>query len=205
MNRPVTVDLVRELSDQYGGERVVIRTEYHIQAFPKPNVCHNIWINAPGEFKWRLFGQRQVTSGGKNKLLAEIRNYDRQKTDLGEMQQATELSRKILAAGRDAIAAGVTYAVFCDAGVKGDKARISVVAILGDRVEAFSEPVVANNSHEAEIHAIEAALEHYPDETLPIFNDAQGAVQKVDRTRVRWISRDQNTSADRIANLRGGG
>jgi hypothetical protein len=196
--------LSQMLAEAFGKERVFVRTEYHIQVSAgQGKQPHDIWVTKFGQIKWRLSGSRQTGGGGPRKLIDKIGGHRHETTDLANMQAAVELSRSINLAGELASQNNIKSGVFVDAGFKSGRARISVVAILGESVDAIAEPIEAPDINAAELIAVERALNKYPDPSLIIYSDSKSCVVSLSNPRVKWIPRDRNRTADRIANLRG--
>lgn len=193
--------IVTLLAENFGQEKVAIRSVFHIQVVFAPKQLHDVWINRHGEVKWRLFGQQQTIQGSPKNLIKSIKRHIFENTSLGEMQVALALSKSIVDAGNLSQIVNSDHYVLCDAGFKLGKSRISVIAIMGGRVEAFSEPIEAQSCCEAECLAIREAMRRYPDMT--IYNDSQSSVNIIDNPKVIWIDRAITKAADIIANLRG--
>lgn len=193
--------LVEILSAEFGKESVLLHSEFHIQVVSGTKK-HDVWLNKFGELKWKLAHSRQTVSGSPDRLIRRIQDYEPTKTDFANMQAAQQLCNVISRVGRQASNKGIRNGIFCDAGFKDGKARISIVAILNDRVEAFSDNIEADAIHTAERNAIEIALSKYTDPTLPIYSDSQSVVKAFGTDRIRWIPRDENRPADSLANLR---
>ncbi len=201
--------LVRLLGDTFGKENVSVRSPHHIHV-RQQSALHNIWIDSLNVVKFKLADQ----AGGAHiacsprQLLQAIRGHDHDATDLVNMQRALELSELIDSAKAALPLCGVSSAVFVDAGIKSGQAQIGVVQVTiesdGEYVRAESRPSVATQSNEAEDAAIEYAVTWAAPELL-IFNDNRSSVDRARAkygNRIRWLPRNQNKVADRVANLR---
>jgi hypothetical protein len=203
-------ELVALLRDAFGKDHVLVRSPHHVQVRCETKL-HNIWIDAANLVKFKLADQagRAEVAGSSGQLLAAIRGHDHTETDLAQMRRALELSELIDSAKAAMPLSGLSRAVFVDAGIKDGQAQIGVVRVSleadGEHVRAESHPTRARNSNEAEQAAVEYALAWAgPDEV--IFCDNRSAVDRarnVHGARVRWLSRNHNKAADRLANLRG--
>jgi ribonuclease HI len=203
-------DLVRLLGERFGKDHVFVRSPYHIQVAQGPAV-HNIWIDSARLVKYRLADQAggaRIASSGKE-LLRAISGHDHDSSDLANMRKALELSELIDSAKSALPATGESLAVFVDAGFAGGRAQFGVVEVAvaadGEHVRAESHPCEAETSVAAEEAAIDYAVTWAAAETV-IFSDSKSAVERA-RTRhgqrIRWLPRQQNKVADRVANLRG--
>lgn len=196
--------LVEILATEFGKENILVHSEYHVQVVVSGTTKkHDVWLNRFGQLKWKLSHSRDVSSGSHDKMLHRMRRHDVKKTDFAEMQNAQQLSNAIARVSRLASENHIQRGIFCDAGFKDGRARISIIAVLGDEVEAFSHPMEATSIDVAERAAIDRALAKYNDDTLCIYSDSQSVVQSFGSPRIRWIPRGQNRDADRLANLRG--
>ena len=192
------------LAAEFGKENVLVHSEYHIQlAISGTTKKHDIWLTKFGQLKWKLCHPRDTASGSPEKMIRRFKDYSPQHTDLAEMHSARDLCTAISRVSALAAKNQIERGVFCDAGFKGGRARISVVAILGERVEAVGLPVEAKDINEAETAAINYALTHYLDADLVIYSDSQSVVNGLQNPRVKWIPRENNKPADSLANLRG--
>ena len=203
------VDLVRILGERFGKERVVVRSEYHLQVKEDDDV-HNIWLDAKNRVKYKLADHAgpAVEAVSLKVLLRALRAYDKEDTDLVNMREALELSQLIDQARAALPACEVPKAVFVDAGFKEGKARIGVVLVevddAGEHVSAEAHPCKADNINDAEAAAIDFALWWSAPE-IPIFSDSQSAVsryQGMHNDRIKWLPRKQNKIADSVANVR---
>jgi ribonuclease HI len=199
--------LVALLHDGFGKDSVFVRSPHHIQVRHKAKV-HNIWIDSAGVVKYKLADQagRAEIAKSSRGLFEAIQGHEDAKSDLTEMRRALELSELIDSA--KAALAGLSHGIFVDAGIKDGQAQIGVVRVSfetdGEHVRAESRPVFAANSTEAEQTAIEYAI-GWADPDEVIFCDNQVAVRRVSKThgnRIRWLPRQHNKAADRLANLR---
>lgn len=204
--------IITALAERVGRESIAIRSPYHVQFKTAPDTIHDLWFSGDGFLKWRLHGKRAVAIGYLQELFRDLDNYRSDKTDLSEMRGAIELAQSVREASRWIIGVSgglgvsgpIRNAIFCDAGFKNGKGRISVVAILEDVIDAHYEFVESNSSNEAEIQAIRWAKIRYAEIDCPIFSDSAVAVRHFrDCSRVQWISRKKNGAADRLANMRG--
>ncbi len=203
-------ELVALLRDTFGKENVLVRSPHHLQV-RRESKLHNIWIDSAHIVKYKLADQagRAEVAESPQSLLEAIRGHEHADTDLAEMRRALELSELIDSAKAAMPLSGLSRAVFVDAGIKGNHAQIGVVHVSlesdGEHVRAESHPVAAGNSTEAEQAAIQYALGWAGSGEI-IFCDNQSAVaraRKAHGDRIRWLPRDQNKVADRVANLRG--
>ena len=204
------IELVRSLCDTFGNDNVFVRSPHHIQV-RRESACHDVWISASNIVKYKLAGEagRAHVAATAEQLLIAIRGHDGDRSDLAEMRKAVELSQLINAARAAMPLCGVSQAVFVDAGVKGDRAQIAVVRVAimadGEHVRAESHPSSATRSDQAEEAAIQYAVNWAAQDDL-IFSDNRSAVDRARKSygdRIRWLPRDQNHVADRVANLRG--
>jgi ribonuclease HI len=203
-------ELVTLLGDAFGKDNILVRSPHHLQV-RRESKLHNLWIDAAHVVKYKLADQAGKAEVAKTQrqLLEAIQGHELAKTDLAEMRYALELSELIDSAKAAMPLSGLSQAVFVDAGMKGNRAQIGLVQVSferdGEHVRAESHPITASNSTEAEEAAINFALQWAaPDEI--IFCDNQVAVERATKThgnRVRWLPRQQNKVADRVANLRG--
>lgn len=204
------LELVRLLGDTFGKDNVLVRSPHHIQ-IKRQAAVHNIWIDSSNTVKYQLAnqaGRAQVATTSKQ-LLQAIGGHNHNSTDLVNMRKALELSELIRSAKAAMPSAGVSRAVFVDAGTKDDRAQIGVVQVAieadGEHVRAESFPCTANGSTAAEEAAIQYAVTWAAPDDL-IFSDNQSAVDRARKEhgdRIRWLPRNQNKVADRVANLRG--
>jgi hypothetical protein len=199
-------EMLTELGNRYGQSNVVVHTEYHIQIL-RPGKPHDIWAGTKTGLKWRLAGQHDTQSGSPEKLLAKLADYDEKNTDFSKMQEAVYLSNLVGNVGVIAAREKITRAVFCDAGFKDGKSRIGLVRIDGEDVTAIRRGVTWDDIrtiNDAECLAIEMGIELAnelgPD--VPVFSDSQTAVNLAANPRVKWVPREKNKHADKIANLR---
>ena len=200
-------EMITELGNRFGQSNVIVRSEYHTQIITtgKP---HDIWFSTKEGLKWRLAGMQQTQGGPPERLLGALDKWAEKDTDFGKMQSALELSAQI---GRITLIAAqrkITRAAFCDAGYKNGLARIGIVMIDGDDVDAIRRNFKAGevqDIHQAEVIAIETAIKMADelDPNMTIYSDSQTAIQRLGLARVQWIPRGQNKHADGMANMRG--
>jgi ribonuclease HI len=191
--------LVELLTQEFGKENVKVHNEFHMQVQLEGRK-HDVWLNRHGQLKWKLAHSRQPATGGFDRMIERFRGAARAKTDLDDMRAAQELCSTIARVSRIAASHRINRGIFCDAGYKNGKARISVILIDGETVEAKAFPVQANDVNAAEEQAILTALTLREDFT--IYTDSRACVQKIDSPRVKWIPREQNRNADSLANMR---
>jgi ribonuclease HI len=203
------VELVRLLGDTFGKEHVFVRSPHHIQV-KNQTAVHDVWVNSSGTVKYKLSGQagRAQVAGSSKQLFAAIGGHDERGTDLVNMRQALELSQLIDSAKAALPHCGVSRAVFVDAGSKNGRTQIGVVQVVvdseGEHVRAESHPSTATDSDAAEEAAIHFAVSWARANDV-IFCDSKSVVERVRRQygdRVRWLPREKNKAADRVANLR---
>jgi hypothetical protein len=204
------LELVRLLRDTFGKDNVLVRSPHHIQV-EQERALHNVWIDSLNLVKYKLADQagRAQIASTPEQLLQAISGHDHDSSDLANMRQALELSKLIDSAKAALPLCGVSRAVFVDAGSKDGQAQIGVVQVAiepdGEHVRAESHPCAATGSNAAEQAAIQyAASWAGPD--IFIFSDNRAAVERARKEhgdRVRWLPREQNRVADRVANLRG--
>ena len=203
------VALVQLLRENFDPDQVIVRSPHHVQVKQQTKL-HDVWIDSYNLVKYRLSGQsgRAVMARSAQALLGAIRGYDHNSSDLVNMRKALELSELIESAKAALPLSGLPAAIFVDAGFKDGKAQIGVVEVLidrdGEHVKAESHPCAAASNDEAERAAIDFALA-WSAPQLIIFSDSQGAVARANKThagRVRWLPREQNKIADRLANMR---
>ena len=204
------VELVELLRDSFGREQVLIRSPYHLQVCIAKSI-HNIWIDGQGSVKFRLADQAGTAIAAQSikDLVKAIRGFDRDSSDLVNMQRALELTRLIDSARRRLPLCGAARAAFVDAGFKGGQGQIGVVEVRvdenGEHVRAESHPCQVQSIHHAEVAAIELAVTLVPADVF-IFSDSQSAVQEMSASfgdRIRWLPREENKAADKLANMRG--
>ncbi|MCA9127779.1 MAG: hypothetical protein KDB22_11865 [Planctomycetales bacterium] len=202
--------LVELLRDAFGAPAVNACSPHHIQV-KRDGKTHNVWIDSANGVKFCLAGQtgRAQQASSAASLLDAIRGFQLAESDLTAMRRALELSELITSAKAALPTSGLDCAVFVDAGIKDKRAQISAVRVSfdkdGEHVRAESHPIEAANSTDAEQAAIEFALT-WAQPSDVIFCDNQVAVNRARREygdRVRWLPREQNRAADRVANLRG--
>jgi hypothetical protein len=204
------VELVELLRDSFGREQILIRSPYHLQVCIG-KLVHNIWIDGSGGVKFRLADQAGTAIAAQSikDLVKAIRGFDRDSSDLVNMQRALELSRLIESARRHLPLCGGSQAAFVDAGFKNGQGQIGVVEVRvdddGEHVRAESQPCQVKSIHYAEVAAIQLAVMLVAKDVF-IFSDNQSAVQKMSAEfgdRIRWLPRDENKAADKVANMRG--
>jgi hypothetical protein len=197
-------DIIIQLKNIFGHEQIKICNEYHIQV-NSPRGKHNIWMTGNGTLKLQLCGCRQVIAGLKiSTLIKKIKQYSFTESDLAMMEHALNLTKFI----QQSIVKK-TNGIFVDAGWKDGVAKIAVILIIGDHVAAESYRIAAENSMQAELHAINFALNWKPfefDGTIQIYTDCKAAIDWLCKNgkrdpRIQWISREKN-SADKIGNMR---
>ncbi len=202
--------LVRLLRDNFGQDNVAVRSPHHIQVRLLPAI-HNLWIDSHNVVKYKLAGQAghaEISRSGKQ-LLQAISGHNHDATDLADMRKALELSELIKSAKKALPLAGVSRAVFVDAGLNERQAQIAVVEVSiesdGEHVRAESRPVVASDPNTAEKAAIDYAVT-WSAPGVFIFCDNQSVVDRARDQygdRIRWLPRERNKIADGVANLRG--
>jgi hypothetical protein len=202
-------DLVTLLRTEFGKGSILIRSPHHLQVKREAQI-HNVWIDSRGNVKFLLAGQagRAQIAESALELLKAIATHDSETSTLAEMQRALELPELIRSAKAAFPFAGLSRAVFVDAGIKGKTAQIGIVKVSieadGEHVRAESHPTAYGDSNEVERVAIEFALK-WADADDVIFCDNQAAVVRAQATcgdRVRWLPRHHNRVADGVANLR---
>jgi hypothetical protein len=196
-------ELIRELGTRYGQAAVIIRSQYHIQVKENGNL-HNVWFTKHGNMKWQLDGQRRVTHGHAKLLLEHLAGVQTYRNDMQSMRAALEMCEMIGTGARRLADAKVSRAVFCDAGLKNGVARVGVLLVDGDTVQAVRRNIEAATIQEAERMAIVAgiALADSVDHSLVVFSDNKSVAESFGSPRVRWIPRTSNKGADALANLR---
>lgn len=203
-------ELARLLGERFGKENVFVRSPYHLQV-AQGAAIHNIWIDGAHVVKYRLADQAggaRICSSAKE-LVRVISGHDHDTSDLANMRKALELSELIDSAKKSLPSSGESRAVFVDAGFTDGRAQFGVVEVAieadGQHVRAESHPCLADTSDAAEEAAIEYAVTWAAADTV-IFSDSKSAVERTSKKhgeRVRWLPRNQNRVADRVANLRG--
>ena len=202
--------LVQLLRDNFGQESVLVRSPHHIQV-RNAEAIHNLWIDSHNIVKFKLAdqaGRAEIVRSAKH-LLRAISGHDHDATDLADMRKALELSELIKSAKAALPLSGVSRAVFVDAGLNERQAQIAVVEVSieadGEHVRAESRPVQASDPNTAEQAAIDYAVT-WSAPGVFIFCDNQSVVDRARLKygdRIRWLPRDRNKVADRVANLRG--
>lgn len=193
-------DLVALLARELGGDSVIVRNEYHAQV-KAGDKHHNIYMDGAGAISWRLAGHRGVERGRPGTLVARLKAYGPEKSDVSQMQQALDMAHTVRGLLAKSEEAGIVDGVFCDAGWKPGDARISVVSIQPDEVRAVVRKVQAATSVVAETRAVELAMELYPGRQ--IYTDCKHVAQRFARLGVSHIPRTENRAADKLANVRG--
>lgn len=195
-------EMLEKLAEKYGRQNVLVHTEHHTQVIVGKKK-HDIWFAKTG-LKWRMSGMQRTEWGAPERLLKQFNAWEEKKTDLAHLTSAIELCAAIDRASKIFANAKITRAIFCDAGFKNGVARIGVVLIDGEHVEAIRKPVIAVDIGMAEYMAIEEGfrLKGIHGGELMIYSDSQNAVSKWAPHRVKRISRENNKVADRLANLR---
>jgi hypothetical protein len=129
--------LVEFLAERFGKERVRVNSEFHVQVLNGTAKPHDIWITKHREIKWKLSGSRDIrTRGFPGKLLNDIEGYNPKATHLAEMKSAVELCNFIGIVTHIAEQQKIRRAIFVDAGLKDNRARIGLVILDGDDVFA---------------------------------------------------------------------
>jgi hypothetical protein len=197
--------LVSLLGNTFGRERVIVRTEYHVQVTVGTDAPpHNVWLNQYGELKWRLSGVRSVEMGEPRTMIRQMRRCPAKQTNFQEMEAARALSRSIVDVQTKAAEAGITRGAFCDAGWKAGRARIAVVVILGDEIRAFIQSKEIATSDASKRAAVFYAFEKTKDiQDVLIYTDNKTIADEFKLPRVKWIPREENKTADRLGNMRG--
>ncbi len=180
---------------------LIVRTECHVQIQLDKGKYHNFWPTRDG-LKVRLYGMQDTNIyHNPEKLLRKLKVYNyKTDSDLSQMQYLERLLIKFKAAERGG--------VFCDAGFKDGQSKIAVIRIHeGDTDMHIRHSLNCNTNIEAEVLAIKVALNLYPN-APEIFSDCKPAVEDIVvafphlETVVKWIGREQNRDADKLANLR---
>ncbi len=193
---------VTRLCEAVGKERVLIHGPFHVQVKEGAR-RHDIWFNKNGGVKWKLAGNRNVANGSIEKMIAAITGYNVSDSALHQMTLAQELGATMQQAVDWAANHGIKKGVFCDAGFKNGRAKISTVRIEKDSVTVEIRYGSFDTSYAAEEFAIHFALTSSHNAHLTIYSDCKNAVDNLGYNRVVWIPREQNKAADKMANLRG--
>jgi len=203
--------IVEKLVENFG-DRVKVRSQYHIQVFSenqdRPN---DIWFNQYNILKFKLYGNREVVEDvSLDYIITRIKKSATKKSELDLMREMLNVAKFIENCERTVNETG--SAIFTDAGFKDGNARIAAVYIeLNGNVIAKSQMIQSSNIQQAEEFAIELGQSLH--ETAIIYNDNQQAVAKfhdertdesarVTDARVKWLPRDKTKIADHFANIR---
>jgi hypothetical protein len=170
------------------GYELIVNTQYHVQ-IPCAKGKHNIWFDKIGEMTLQCVGQRSPHSVGINKLLAELKQYSYEKTDLGIMEVVKFIQKVPIKQG-----------IYVDAGFKNGLGRIAVIRVQNGAIDVHIREIGCQTPFEAEDNGIRLAAELFPGEE-PIYNDNLAAVER-NAPRAQWIDRIKNRDADRLSNLR---
>ena len=209
-DKPTRVQLVQALTEAFGKEFVVVRTQHHIQLiFGK--VKHDVWMNKDGVLKYKLHGQGGAAQRTSLKhLLKVLDQHKPDKSDLARMQEAHALAESITGAQSMLASLGLSAAIFCDAGTRDGLSRMAWIFVAeaeaGPTISAkvwHARCTISTAETSAILHAAEA---HQDSPELPIFSDNKPAVDQLRKRygkRIRWVPRWNNKAADKLANLRG--
>jgi hypothetical protein len=196
-----------ELLTQQFGDRVKVRSQYHIQV-DSDKGPHNIWLKQTGELKFQFYGDRKVQSDVSfDWILSRIKLQKH--TDVDELRNVLSVT-KFIEHSEKAAKQTDKAVIFTDAGFKNGKARIAAVRInnVEGTVEARSIIVLAKDVVEAEKLAIHLGLGMVTDiaSDIKVYNDNQTAValmrQVADGSRVEWLPREKTKIADSLGNMR---
>lgn len=177
------------------GYTIHVHSPYHVHIVVE-GLKHNLYFNKFDQMSLFLAG----TDGAErisnvNELLKKLDKYSSTNTRLAKMQQVVSLMH---------FASGTTKkGIFVDAGFKNGHAKIALVWISQDGVDIRIRERETKTSLDAEVFAVASALDWSIGQDVTIFSDCQGAVEIVHMSRVQWLPREQNKTADAFANLRG--
>lgn len=200
--------IAAKLAEHFGPERVRIVSVWHIKVRTGTADWHDVYTNAKGHLKCARKGHQRPSHCRKlADVIGLLDRYDHKKTDVAQAQRAMSLVVLMERAQRD-LPKDVQAAVFVDAGWKDGVAQIGWVYVrradLGMAVTADTFPQRTESPTEAERLAIEYGADFAP--AAVVYSDCKSLVDQLSeayRGRLRWLPRERNKVADKIANRRG--
>jgi len=213
--------LIKKLGSEFGVDNVKINTEHHIQVKvglrKLPNGYCDIWINKHKKLKLKLPLTNKIFDYVSiDFIIKKIKELPI--TDVEKMKKALDFS-KFIKRSED-LSKKIGDGIFCDAGFKEGKSRISAVHIKGDEINARSKVIRVEDNNKAEIQAVHLGFEmdfhsyiylgFERDFHSYIYTDSENAYNYFlkqaekygTKSHVKWISRKLNKVADSLGNMR---
>jgi len=188
--------LVCKLAEVFG-DRVIVRSQYHIQIVDATKGYHDIWVSKIGYVKFKAAGDRKTHEDvDLNFIVNNVRSQV--KTSIEKMQEMLDVAKFMNQCEKRATTIG--SAIFTDAGFKNGQAKIAAILVDGNNIDAKSRIIQAANNTAAEYEAVVLGLSMHP--LLTVYNDNQSMVNTCQNVRVKWLPRTNNKAADTIGNLR---
>lgn len=210
-----SIENVAQCLGKHFHDSVIVNSAYHIQV-KDGSKKHDVWVTIEGYVKFKLYGNARARFAHSAQGLVEaIKSHKAHRTNIAKANEALRLSQ-LLRTSQAELPLDELEAVFCDAGFKDGIGTAAAVYVhrTENGIEAISRVYPlgqVKDIAQAEYHAIvlgASLVRLVADSPLcPIYSDSQSVVRRAQNepgvgSQVRWLGRDKNKAADRLANMR---
>jgi hypothetical protein len=210
-----TIDNVARCLGKHFADAVILNSAYHIQV-KDGTKKHDVWVTVEGYVKFKLYGNARARfAHSAQGLIEAIRSHKSHRSNVAKANEALRLSQ-LMRTSQAELPDGELEAVFVDAGWKDGLSTIAAVYVHRTQygIEAISRVMPIGEVKDislAEYYAIVlgALVVRTVAESAycPIYSDSQSVVRKAQNepgvgNQVRWLGREKNKAADRLANMR---